>query len=46
MIIFCSVMEGVKLYKEGNHIEALARYNKALNTDPANVEAFVARGAM
>ncbi|XP_067949764.1 tetratricopeptide repeat protein 14-like [Watersipora subatra] len=41
-----SVVQGVKLYKEGKQMEAMTMYNKALDTDMNNVEALVARGAL
>ena len=40
------MVQGVQLYKEGKHNEAMSLYNKALDIDSENVEAFVARGAM
>lgn len=46
LIFYCSVVQGVKLYKEGKQMEAMSCYNKALDIDPDNVEALVARGAM
>ena len=46
LVSHCSVVQGVKLYKEGKQMEAMACSNKALDIDPDNVEALVARGAM
>ena len=41
-----SVAEGIQLFKEGKHIEAMQHLNKALQIDSDNVEALVARGAL
>ncbi|XP_065294758.1 tetratricopeptide repeat protein 14-like isoform X2 [Dermacentor albipictus] len=38
--------DGVMHFKAGNHSEAFACLNKALQIDPENVEALVARGAL
>lgn len=43
---FKSVKDGVAYFKSGNHVEAYQCLNKALQIDPENVEAFVARGAL
>uniref|UniRef100_A0AAZ3S1M6 Tetratricopeptide repeat protein 14 n=1 Tax=Oncorhynchus tshawytscha TaxID=74940 RepID=A0AAZ3S1M6_ONCTS len=40
------VRVGVDHFKSGRHVEAMKEYNKALNIDTNNVEAFVARGAL
>lgn len=45
-LYYFSVVKGVKLYKDGSHTDALSLYNKALDYDPDNIEAFVARGAL
>ncbi|XP_018612417.2 tetratricopeptide repeat protein 14 isoform X2 [Scleropages formosus] len=37
---------GVDHFKSGRHVEAMNEYNKALEMDPDNVEALVARGAL
>lgn len=37
---------GVDYFKVGRHVEAMNEYNKALEIDPQNVEALVARGAL
>lgn len=37
---------GVDYFKDGHHVEAMNEYNKALEFDPENVEALVARGAL
>lgn len=37
---------GVDCFKDGRHVEAMNEYNKALEIDPQNVEALVARGAL
>ncbi|GAB6028215.1 hypothetical protein CHUAL_002409 [Chamberlinius hualienensis] len=41
-----SVKQGVDHFKAGNKVEAFQCLNKALQIDPLNVEAFVARGAL
>lgn len=41
-----SLKDGVMHFKAGNHSEAFACLNKALQIDPENVEALVARGAL
>jgi len=41
-----SVAEGIKHFKENNHMEAFQCLNKALSIDPRNVEGLVARGAL
>ncbi|XP_025916573.1 tetratricopeptide repeat protein 14-like isoform X2 [Apteryx rowi] len=40
------VKTGVDYFKVGRHVEAMNEYNKALEIDPQNVEALVARGAL
>ncbi|GAB0193701.1 tetratricopeptide repeat protein 14 [Grus japonensis] len=40
------VKAGVDYFKVGRHVEAMNEYNKALEIDPQNVEALVARGAL
>ncbi|NWS48817.1 TTC14 protein, partial [Probosciger aterrimus] len=40
------VKAGVDYFKDGQHVEAMNEYNKALEIDPENVEALVARGAL
>ncbi|XP_068548523.1 tetratricopeptide repeat protein 14 [Anas acuta] len=40
------VKAGVDYFKDGRHVEAMNEYNKALEIDPQNVEALVARGAL
>ncbi|KFP42403.1 Tetratricopeptide repeat protein 14, partial [Chlamydotis macqueenii] len=40
------VKAGVDHFKVGRHVEAMNEYNKALEIDPQNVEALVARGAL
>ncbi|KQK81095.1 tetratricopeptide repeat protein 14 [Amazona aestiva] len=40
------VKAGVDYFKDGHHVEAMNEYNKALEIDPENVEALVARGAL
>jgi len=40
------VKAGVDCFKDGRHVEAMNEYNKALEIDPQNVEALVARGAL
>ncbi|CAL8309885.1 unnamed protein product [Lota lota] len=40
------VRSGVDHFKHGRHVEAMNEYNKALEIDPRNVEALVARGAL
>uniref|UniRef100_A0A8C4U4Q6 Tetratricopeptide repeat domain 14 n=1 Tax=Falco tinnunculus TaxID=100819 RepID=A0A8C4U4Q6_FALTI len=40
------VKAGVEYFKVGRHVEAMNEYNKALEIDPQNVEALVARGAL
>ncbi|XP_040284207.1 tetratricopeptide repeat protein 14 [Bufo bufo] len=37
---------GVDYFKLGRHVDAMNEYNKALEIDPKNVEALVARGAL
>jgi len=39
------VEEGVKLAKQGLHKEAMDKYHDALDADPRNTDALVARGA-
>jgi tetratricopeptide (TPR) repeat protein len=39
------VAVGVKYAKLGKYKEAMRKYNEALNVDPTNVDALVARGA-
>ncbi|XP_075748431.1 uncharacterized protein LOC119164176 isoform X3 [Rhipicephalus microplus] len=41
-----SLKDGVMHFKAGNHSEAFGCLNKALQIDPENVEALVARGAL
>ncbi|XP_071551092.1 uncharacterized protein [Panulirus ornatus] len=41
-----SVADGVVFFKQGRHEEAFQHLNKALQIDPENVEAFVAKGAL
>ncbi|XP_049516540.1 serine/arginine repetitive matrix protein 2-like [Dermacentor silvarum] len=41
-----SLKDGVRHFKAGNHSEAFACLNKALQIDPKNVDALVARGAL
>ncbi|XP_064455554.1 tetratricopeptide repeat protein 14-like isoform X2 [Ornithodoros turicata] len=41
-----SLKDGVMHFKAGNHTEAFVCLNKALQIDPENVEALVARGAL
>jgi tetratricopeptide (TPR) repeat protein len=40
-----SVAVGIKYAKLGNYKEAMKKYTAALNVDPTNVDALVARGA-
>ncbi|XP_056421248.1 tetratricopeptide repeat protein 14 isoform X1 [Hyla sarda] len=40
------VKTGVDYFKLGRHVDAMNEYNKALEIDPKNVEALVARGAL
>ncbi|NXJ65974.1 TTC14 protein, partial [Rostratula benghalensis] len=40
------VKAGVDHFKVGRHVDAMNEYNKALEMDPQNVEALVARGAL
>ncbi|XP_075124692.1 tetratricopeptide repeat protein 14 isoform X2 [Leptodactylus fuscus] len=40
------VKVGVDYFKLGRHVDAMNEYNKALEIDPKNVEALVARGAL
>ncbi|KAG9494034.1 hypothetical protein GDO78_001727 [Eleutherodactylus coqui] len=40
------VKMGVDYFKLGRHVDAMNEYNKALEIDPKNVEALVARGAL
>uniref|UniRef100_A0A1A8CQG0 Tetratricopeptide repeat domain 14 n=1 Tax=Nothobranchius kadleci TaxID=1051664 RepID=A0A1A8CQG0_NOTKA len=40
------VRAGVDHFKHGRHVDAMNEYNKALDIDPNNVEALVARGAL
>lgn len=42
----CSVAKGVDFFKNGQYTEALQCFNRALEIDIDNVEAFVARGAL
>jgi len=39
------IEEGVKLAKQGHHKEAMGKYQDALDADPQNTDALVARGA-
>lgn len=41
-----NVQQGIKYYKEGRNIDALALFKKALSLDEQNVDALVARGAL
>lgn len=41
-----SVADGIEHFKAGRHAEAFQCLNKALMTDPRNVEGLVARGAL
>lgn len=41
-----NVQKGISLFKENRNMEAVVYYNKALNIDERNVEAYVARGAL
>lgn len=41
-----SVADGVAHFKQNQHEEAFQCLNKALQIDPENVEAFVAKGAL
>ncbi|KAK3094499.1 hypothetical protein FSP39_002573 [Pinctada imbricata] len=43
---FQCVADGIKYFKAGKQTEALQYLNKALQIDPTNVEALVARGAL
>ena len=45
-LLCSSVAEGIQLFKEGKHVEAMQHLNKALQIDADNVEALVARGAL
>lgn len=46
LFVFYSVAEGIQQFKESKHVEAMQNFNKALQIDAQNVEAFVARGAL
>lgn len=46
MFVCSSVAEGVKRFKDGENLEAMQLFNRALQIDPENNEALVARGAM
>ena len=41
-----SVTKGINFYRKGKMLEALQELNLALDLDPVNVDAFVARGAL
>jgi len=41
-----SVAQGVDYFKQGKEIEAMQHFSRALQIDPNNVEALVARGAL
>lgn len=44
--VVIAVADGVVHQKAGRHKEALVKYNRALQVDPKNADAFVARGAL
>lgn len=46
MIYAFSVAQGIHDFKKGLQTEAMQSFNKALQIDKSNVEAFVARGAL
>lgn len=41
-----SVAQGVKYFKESRNTEALQCYNFAIEVEPTNPDAYVARGAL